>query len=51
MNGLELTSPKYKITNENLVSPNKNITIIPTSDENNGYININFKGDLDLNRS
>lgn len=51
MNNLILSTPKYKITNENLASPNKNIEILPEADEDNGYITIKFKGDLDLNKS
>jgi len=51
MNNLILSTPKYKITNENLTSPNKNIEILPEADEDNGYITIKFKGDLDLNKS
>ena len=51
LNGLELYSPIYKLTNENLVSPNKNIIIKPKNNPDNGYITINFEGDLDLSKS
>lgn len=51
LNGLELSTPRYKLTNDNLVSPNKPIEIIPKSDPDNGYIDIHFKGDKDEDRS
>ena len=51
LNGLELSTPKYRLTNDNLVSPNENITIIPKPDQDNGYIDIHFEGTQDLNRS
>ena len=50
-NELELSSPKYKLTNENLASPNEKIEIIPESNIDNGYITIKFKGDLDKDKS
>ena len=51
LNGLVLTTPKYKLTNEDLVSPNEEISICPEANKDNGYITIHFKGSLDLNRS
>ena len=51
MNNLVLSSLKYKITNENLVSPNQPIEILPKATEDSGYIQINFKGNLDLDKS
>ena len=51
MNNLQLSTPLYKITNTNLVPPNKPIEIIPITDEDNGYITIKFKGNNDLNKS
>ena len=51
LNGLVLTTPKYKLTNEDLVSPNEEIAICPEANKDNGYITIHFKGSLDLNRS
>ena len=51
LNGLVLTTPKYKLTNEDLVSPNEEIEILPESNTENGYITIHFKGSLDLNKS
>ena len=51
LNNLQLSTPKYKLTNEDLVSPNQPIDILPESNQDNGYITIHFKGDLDLNKS
>lgn len=50
-NNLHLSTPKYKLTNENLASPNELIEIITKSNQDNGYVEINFKGHLDLNKS
>ena len=51
INNLIITTPKYRLTNQNLVSPNKNITMIPVANEDNGYITINLKGELDEYKS
>ena len=51
LNGMELQTPKYKITSEYLVSPNREITILPESNVEEGYINVKFKGALDKERS
>ena len=50
-NELELTSPKYKLTNENLASPNEAIEIIPESNPDNGYVTLKFKGSIDKDKS
>ena len=51
INNLQLYTPKYRITNDNLISPNENIKIIPIPDNDNGVINITFKGEEDENKS
>ena len=50
-NGLELTTPRYKITNQNLMSPNDDIKIIPQPNNDDGYINVTFKGTNNENKS
>ena len=44
LNNLIVTTPKYKITSEYLVSPNQTIEILPESNEEEGYIDVKFKG-------
>ena len=51
LNGLELSTPQYKLTSENLASPNAVIEILPEANPDDGYITIHFKGSLDLNKS
>lgn len=51
MNNLQLSTPQYKITNTNLVPPNRPLEIVPICDEDNGYITIKFKGNIDENKS
>ena len=51
INGLQLSSPKYRITSQFLVSSNANISILPEADEENGIIIVHFKGGPDPNRS
>ena len=50
-NELVLETPKYKLTNEFLASPNEKIEMIPDSNVENGYVTINFKGSLDMQKS
>lgn len=50
-NKLYLSSPKYKITNSNLMPFNQYIDIIPEADEDTGVITINFKGEQDLSKA
>lgn len=50
-NELKLETPKYKLTNEFLASPNQIIEMIPKSNVENGYVTINFKGSLDMYKS
>lgn len=51
INGLEMSSPQYKLTNDNFVSPNKAIEIVPIANPDNGYITVTFKGSIDKTRS
>ena len=51
INNLQLSTPLYKITNTNLVPPNKPLKIKPQCIEDNGYIIVNFEGELDKNKS
>ena len=50
-NNLIFETPKYKLTNEFLASPNEKIEMIPNSNVENGYVTINFKGSLDKDKS
>ena len=51
LNGLQLSTGQYRLTNEGFASLNRDITIIPESNLENGYITIKFKGELDKDRS
>ena len=51
LNGLELSTGQYKLTNEGFSSLSRDIEILPESNLDNGYITINFKGELDKDRS
>lgn len=51
INGLKLSSPKYRVSSQFLVSPNAAIKILPESDEINGTITVYFEGDIDPARS
>ena len=51
INGLKLSSPKYRVSSQFLVSPNAAIKILPESDEINGTITVHFEGDIDPARS
>ena len=51
LNGLEISSPKYKITNAYLVSPNAKISVLPESVPEYGYVDVKFKGTIDKDRS
>lgn len=47
INGLVMSTPRYKLTTEKFVTPAKNITIIPKMNFNNGYMTVNFQGVMD----
>ena len=51
LNGLELSTGQYRLTNEGFNSLSRDIQILPKSNLDNGYITINFKGELDKDRS
>ena len=51
LNGLELSTGQYRLTNEGFNSLSRDIQILPQSNLDNGYITINFKGELDKDRS
>ena len=51
LNGLVLSSPKYKISSQYLVAPNGNIKVVPEADEENGTITVHFLGETDPNHS
>lgn len=51
LNGLQLSTGQYRLTNEGFASLNRNITIKPESNLENGYITIHFEGDIDKDRS
>lgn len=51
INGLELATPKYSLTSDGLVAPNKTITIKPSMDDETGSTIINFKGEINNERS
>ena len=50
-NELELETPKYRLTNEYLASPNQDIEIKPESDMDNGYVTVYLKGAIDKEKS
>lgn len=45
MNGLVISSPRYKLTTEKFVAPARNITVIPSMNFDNGYVILNFMGE------
>lgn len=45
MNGLVMSSPRYKLTTEKFVAPARNISIVPSMNFDNGYVILNFKGE------
>ena len=51
LNGLVLSSPRYKITSQFLISPNAKIEILPEADQDNGIINVHFSGAIDTEKS
>lgn len=51
LNGLQLSTGQYKLTNQGFNSLSRDIQILPESNLDNGYITINFKGELDKDRS
>ena len=51
LNGLVLSSPKYKISSQYLVTPNGNIKVVPEADEENGVIIVHLLGENDPNHS
>jgi len=51
INGLELSTPRYKLTSSGLIPPNDPIEIIPKVDDENGYTVINFKGSINEDKS
>ena len=51
LNGLYLSSPKYRISSQYLVSSNSTIQILPEADEEHGTITVHFYGDTDPARS
>ena len=51
INGLKLSSPKYRVTSQYLVSSNADIKIVPEADEENGIIIVHFEGGADPERS
>ena len=51
INGLVLSSPKYKISSQFLVSPTSIIEILPEADEEHGVITIKFRGETDPTHS
>jgi len=51
MNGLELYSPQYKITNRNLIEPFADITLTTKINNDYGVVDVNFKGGLNQTKS
>ena len=47
LNGLIISSPKYKISSQYLVAPSNNIHILPQADWEHGVIDIHFEGETD----
>ena len=47
LNGLVLSSPRYKISSQYLVAPSGNIKILPVADEEHGVIDVHFEGETD----
>ena len=51
LNGLVISSPRYRVSSQYLVSSNDDIQILPEADEENGIITIHFYGGTDPART
>jgi len=51
INELKLSTPKYALTADGLVSPNKYIKIKPEFDEDTGYTTVRFEGEINEDKS
>ena len=51
LNGLVMSSPKYRVSSAYLVAPSNNINILPEADQEHGVINIHFRGETDPDHS
>ena len=47
LNGLVMSSPRYKISSQYLVAPSNNIKILPQADWEHGVIDVHFEGETD----
>ena len=51
LNGLVISSPKYKISSQYLIAPNGNISVKPVADAEHGFIDVHLLGEMDPNHS
>ena len=49
LNGLTVSSPRYRMTSEQLLAPNKKIEVVVTPNPDEAYMNISFLGEKALN--